>query len=83
MTGPNQTFTLELDQEAKTLTLGKPDDANWKASLAFDRQDESRMTLEGEADGHKIQARLSRFDESTFLLKSRGFHWVQEHPFNR
>lgn len=83
MTGPNQTFTLELNQEARTLSLGKPDDANWKATLAFDKPDEGRMTLEGEADGHKIQARLSRFDESTFLLRSRGFHWVQERPFNR
>lgn len=83
MTGPNQTFTLELNEEAKTLSLGKPDDENWKASLTFDKSDEGRMTLEGEADGHKIQARLTRFDESTFLLKSRGFHWVQERPFNR
>lgn len=41
------------------------------------------MTIEGEVDGHKLQARLSRFDESTFLLRSRGFHWVQERPFNR
>lgn len=83
MTGPNQTFVLELNQEAGTLSLGKADDPNWKAALTFDKTDEGRMTLEGEADGHKIQARLSRFDESTFLLKSRGFHWVQERPFNR
>ncbi len=83
MTGPNQTFTLELNEESKTLSLGKPDDENWKASLTFDKSEEGRMTLEGEADGHKIQARLTRFDESTFLLKSRGFHWVQERPFNR
>lgn len=83
MTGPNQTFTLELNQDSKTLSLGKTDDPNWKATLTFDKPDDGRMTLEGEADGHKIQARLSRFDESTFLLKSRGFHWIQERPFNR
>lgn len=83
MTGPNQTFTLELNQEARTLSLGKPDDPNWKSTLTFDKTDEGRMTLEGEADGHRIHARLSRFDESTFLLRSRGFHWVQERPFNR
>ena len=83
MTGPNQTFVLELNEESRTLSLGKPDDENWKATLTFDKPDDGRMTLEGEADGHKIQARLSRFDESTFLLKSRGFRWVQERPFNR
>jgi uncharacterized membrane protein YphA (DoxX/SURF4 family) len=83
MTGPNQTFTLELNEEAGTLSLGKAEDPNWKAALTFDKPDEGRMAIEGEADGHEIRARLSRFDESTFLLKSRGFHWVQERPFNR
>jgi len=83
MTGPNQTFTLELNQEARTLALGRAEDPNWKSTLTFDQPEEGRMTLEGEADGHRIQARLSRFDETKFLLKSRGFHWVQERPFNR
>jgi hypothetical protein len=26
---------------------------------------------------------LRREDEKKFLLSSRGFHWVQEYPFNR
>jgi hypothetical protein len=26
---------------------------------------------------------LHRTDETKFLLKSRGFHWINEHPFNR
>jgi hypothetical protein len=83
MTGPNQTFLLELNREAGTLSLGKRDDPAWKAALSFRDPDAGRMTLEGELDGHRIHAGLSRFDESKFLLKSRGFHWIQERPFNR
>jgi len=34
-------------------------------------------------DGHKVHMQLELFDRKKFLLVSRGFHWVQENPFNR
>jgi hypothetical protein len=33
-------------------------------------------------DGQKVRARLHRQDAS-FLLVNRGFHWINEYPFNR
>jgi uncharacterized membrane protein YphA (DoxX/SURF4 family) len=83
MTGPNQPFTLELNEGAKTLTLGKRDDPNWKAVLTYRDEGEGRMAIEGDFDGHATRALLTRFDDSKFLLKSRGFNWIQERPFNR
>lgn len=83
MSGANQPFTLELNMEDKTLSLGKRNDAEWKALLSFRELDPGIMTVEGEMDGHRTSAKLVRFDESTYLLTSRGFHWIQEFPFNR
>jgi hypothetical protein len=83
MSGPNQRFTLELNMDDRTLSLGKPNDSEWKALFSFRELDAGVMTLEGEMDGHKMSAKLTRFDDSTFLLTSRGFHWIQEFPFNR
>lgn len=83
MSGPNQSYLLDTDLDAGTLTLGKRSDPNWKAVLSFKVPEAEAMTLEGEIDGHKTYARLSRFDESKYLLTSRGFHWIQETPFNR
>jgi hypothetical protein len=83
MSGPNQGFRLNLDMENKTLSLGKRDDPDWKAEFSFQEVDPELITLDGEFDGHKTYAKLVRFDESKFLLKSRGFHWIQEYPFNR
>jgi hypothetical protein len=34
-------------------------------------------------DGHKVQMQLEAMDRKQFLLVNRGFHWVQEYPFNR
>jgi hypothetical protein len=65
------------------MALGKYQDKNWKAQLTFDRPAPDRLILQGQIDGHQIQAQLTQFDLSKYLLISRGFHWVQEHPFNR
>ena len=83
MSGPNQRYTLELNTDDRSLSLGKVNDSEWKASFSFQELDAGVVTLAGEMDGHKTSARLTRFDESTFLLTSRGFHWIQEFPFNR
>ena len=83
MTGPNQRFSLDLDMESKRLSLGKQDDPDWKAAFTFEEPDSGLLKLEGELNGQKIYARLTRMDENKFLLKSRGFHWIQEYPFNR
>lgn len=83
MSGPSQSYSLDADMQAGTLSLGKRDDPNWKSVLSFKLPEAGLMTLEGEVDGHKTYAKLSRFDESKYLLTSRGFHWIQEAPFNR
>jgi len=78
-----QRFPLALDAEKKTLSLTKRDDPNWKAVLTYEQPEPERLTLAGDFDGHPIQAKLRRADPSRFLLTSRGFHWINESPFNR
>ena len=31
----------------------------------------------------KVRMELRRLDQTKFLFASRGFHWIQEYPFNR
>jgi uncharacterized membrane protein YphA (DoxX/SURF4 family) len=52
-------------------------------SLAYERPSPDRLTLDGTMQGHHTTMRLTLFDRSRFVLVSRGFHWVQEYPFNR
>jgi hypothetical protein len=67
----------------RALTLTKASDKNWKASFAFERGGPDRLTLDGDMDGHKTRMELKLEDRNKFLLVSRGFHWIQEYPFNR
>jgi hypothetical protein len=83
MNGENQAFLVQVDQEKKTITLKKRRDKNWKAELAFDEPEPGQIVIEGQLDDQHSKARLVRFDESKFLLRSRGFKWIQEYSFNR
>jgi len=65
------------------LALTKSDDKNWKASFFYQRPAQDQLVMDGAMDGHQVHMRLQLVDHSKFLLVSRGFHWVQEYPFNR
>jgi len=67
----------------KTLALTKADDKNWKATFIYQRPVSEQLVLDGDMDGHKVHMQLQLVDHKKFLLVSRGFHWIQENPFNR
>jgi len=72
-----------LNLKTGTLALTKSKDKKSNAALTFQRPAKDRLILDGEMDGHKINMQLRLVDHSKFQLLSRGFHWVQEYPYNR
>jgi len=75
-------FTVAVDTQKKAIALTDQKDKNLRALLTFSRPVPDQLNLEGTLNGHKVQMQLKRADDK-FLLASRGFHWVQEYPFNR
>jgi hypothetical protein len=83
---PDGTFTgfgASISDTDKTLTLTKPADKSWKATFAFVRPAPDQLVLDGAMDGHKIQLKLKLQDRDKFTLVNRGFHWINEYPFQR
>jgi uncharacterized membrane protein YphA (DoxX/SURF4 family) len=76
-------YALELDADAKTWALTKPQDANWRSAISYKEPEPGLLTLEGTFDGRTIRARLRHSDRSDFLLVKRGFNWINEVPFVR
>ena len=72
-----------LDAAKNTLSLTRQSDKTWRGELKFVRGAPDRLTMMGTVAGHPVEMQLEREDESKFLLKSRGFHWVQEYPVIR
>jgi len=76
-------YGAAIDSNAKTIALTKNSDKNWKGNLTFQRVAEDQLILDGNMDSHTIHMKLQLVDHKKFLLVSRGFHWIQEYPFNR
>jgi hypothetical protein len=76
-------YGAKIDIEGRTLTFSKGSDTSWSARFAFQQPARERLILDGDMDGHRVRMRLQLLDRNRFLLVNRGFHWIQEYPFNR
>jgi len=82
MTDARQRFRLTLDESKRTLTLRPIEEPLKKFTIGYTVA-AGVMTLDGQLDGKRLQARLRRMPMPSFRLTSRGFHWINETPFNR
>ena len=62
---------------------GFAQDKNWKASFTFTQPAADQLALDGTLNGQKTTMHLRRLDHTKFQLNARGFHWIQDYPFNR
>lgn len=83
----DQFYLLKLEAGARKMILTKFKDPKWRSELAFRKLGRKPgpglIELQGMVDGKKVRARLRRVDESSFPLFGRGFHWINEYPYNR
>jgi len=83
MNGASERYWIQLDKPHQKFSLGRPGGSPWKADFFYTNPSPGTLILTGQMDGHRIVATLRRVDERQFLLTSRGFHWISEHPFHR
>ena len=75
-------FRYELAEDKQSLSLlaqGQPAPTVFKRT----QPDPEHLVLETEIEGTSISIHLKHVDMSKFLLVNRGFHWINEFPFNR
>jgi uncharacterized membrane protein YphA (DoxX/SURF4 family) len=75
-------FVAPASTEGKlVLTLDEKDAQSVTFVLVHSQPD--RIELQGESKGHALVVKLHRASEWNTRLLTRGFHWVNETPFNR
>lgn len=79
----HQRLFTDLDQEKRTLTFHKREDPDWSSVLTYEQVSPEVITLSGKLNGSDMTARLHRNGQRKFLLTDRGFHWINEFPFNK
>jgi hypothetical protein len=71
-------YGASVNLPERTLALTKSDDKNWRANFTFQRPAGDQLILDGRMDNHQVHMELQLTDRNSFLLVSRGFHWIQE-----
>lgn len=86
--GTGRTLRFKLDSERRRLGPlpapgghGAPDEG--PLDLAYERPDPEHLHLEGTFENERVVVRLKKVPAPPSLLMSRGFHWVNEFPYNR
>lgn len=76
-------YLAKVDSVKHEIVLTGRFDPKFGRTLSYTKPDANHLVLTGRLGGDSVVVRLRRLDEKRFLLLSRGFHWVQEQPFNR
>lgn len=73
-------YFAQIDETERTLTLGTRNGIVQHV-FYYTRPSTDRLVLDGHYGGHAIHVEMVL--EPPPALATRGFHWVQEHPYNR
>lgn len=73
--GTLRRFITRREHGPAMAALRDVDNAKSTGTLIFSNGESGAVTVDGDLDGHRIRASLRRAERS-FLLTSRGFHWV-------
>jgi uncharacterized membrane protein YphA (DoxX/SURF4 family) len=74
-------YVFQIDTVKRSVLLHPINDTSKKSRMSYYVQP-GKLLLQGRVNGDSVQMGFIRYDESKMLLNSRGFHWVNESPFN-
>lgn len=78
--GLREPAAVKIDENQHTIDFQKfkqPSRLHWRVDAT------GVLILNGVLAGNPVTVQLHKKEPDTFLLQSRGFHWVQEQAFNR
>ncbi len=78
-----QRYNYKLDTVKHALALTDKGDSLNKAELSFFYRDSLHLVLMGTLRKDSVYIVMKKVDVEKTLLLGRGFHWINEFPFNR
>jgi uncharacterized membrane protein YphA (DoxX/SURF4 family) len=90
--GYGDLYKVVFDEKAQTIVLTfdpernrdkQPEPGQSVVTLGYVRRGDDHLDLDGQLGADHISVQLERVDTRKMLLLTRGFHWINEVPFNR
>ncbi len=76
-------YTAAYNEAQHTVALSTAAEKSGKSILEYSRPDADHVALAGKLGADTLSIRLRKVDPNKFLLVNRGFHWINELPFNK
>jgi hypothetical protein len=76
-------YNFTPDTAKKTVTIFSRTDTTHKSLLTYLQPDSDHLVLFGKLKEDSVFISMKKMDEQNFLLVNRGFHWINEYPFNK
>jgi len=74
---------VTTDEKTKAITFTVPKAMATPDALACTKPDGEHLALEGKIGEDALVVKLKKLPLPQFQLETRGFHWIQEFPYNR
>lgn len=81
--GMTNTYVCSVDQSAKKLILSESNAVKPSYVLSYNQPQDNILILKGNFINNQIDVRLSKTNFQNSELMGRGFHWINEYPYNR
>lgn len=78
--GKMNVVKVQYNDGTQTIAFPKEDKSS---NLHWTKDEAGAVTLTGTWDGSAAKVVMHKTSPDTFTLQTRGFHWVQEYPYNR
>jgi hypothetical protein len=76
-------FAFKTDTAAKKIEMFSYMDTAKKSNFDYSFPSKNILLLIGKLNNDSVTIQMKKYDLNNFRLISRGFHWINEYPFNR
>jgi hypothetical protein len=76
-------YAFNTDTTAKKIEMFSYEDTTKKSNFIYSFPEENVLLLIGRLNTDSVVIKMKKYDLNNFRLVNRGFHWVNEYPFNR
>jgi hypothetical protein len=81
--GMTSTYSCNADQSAKQLILSEGNAVKPSYTLIYNQPQDDILILKGKFINSAIDLKLSKINFQNSELMGRGYHWINEYPYNR
>ncbi|MEO6837599.1 MAG: hypothetical protein ABI185_04380, partial [Ginsengibacter sp.] len=76
-------YNFIINSTINTVSLSEYSDPGYQSILYYYKPDATHLILDGKLKDDSVYIEMKKIDFNKMRLINRGFHWINEYPYNR